>query len=223
MKFDAKIISILTNFCKFNRSIIIKPGNKLQMISVSRDLYAESIVPVVFDKTICIYDLEKLLNILKLFKDPELVFEDTHVLISENINSVNHVYKYMYASESTLEKSKPPEKRIEFDNVSVSFKVTKEVLENISKVVLVSKLPDVTVTGDGQSLFINVEKTDEPDTNGYSVKLGDTDKKFKAIFNSTTMNILKNDYDVEINKNGISKFTGEDITYWISVDYKSKF
>lgn len=219
MKFDSNIMSILSNFTELNKSLIIEPGNKLRTISSSREVYVETLVPLTFDKKICIYDLDQFIKILKLFKEPELTFEDNHAIIQENSRS----FTFMYAAENTLDRYNLPSKVIDFENICVDFDLPKDSLEDIMKVVKVISLPNVTVSGDGNDINITVEKADERNSNNYSINLGKTDKIFRAVFNASTLKIIKDDYNVKISSDGISKFVSNNMMYLISVDYRSKF
>jgi len=95
MKIDANTITILKNFAKINKSIIVNPGNVLRTISSGKTIMAKATVTTSFDKKFVIYDLDRFLSTLSLFNDPELSFKDTHVVISEG----NKTTKYFYADE----------------------------------------------------------------------------------------------------------------------------
>jgi hypothetical protein len=84
-------------------------------------------------------------------------------------------------------------------------------------------LPDLTIKGDGKNIFVCVENSQESSGHNYSIKIGETDKTFIAIFNSSTIKLIKDDYDVEICEKGISKFVGNTATYWIGFNFKSQF
>ena len=50
-------IEILKNFCSINKSIVIKPGNKLATLSINKNILAIAEVDEQFESQISIYDL----------------------------------------------------------------------------------------------------------------------------------------------------------------------
>ena len=50
-------IEVLKNFCSINKSIVIKPGNKVSTLSINKNILAIAEVEESFDSPISIYDL----------------------------------------------------------------------------------------------------------------------------------------------------------------------
>lgn len=219
MKFDNDIIDILKNFATLNPSILVKDGNKLETLSMSKSILAEAKVSIVFDTRFAIYDLNRFIQTLKLFKDPELKFEDKYVIIKEDNNSV----KYLYAEEKTMQKIKVPDKKPELESVDVEFSITSKNLKDIEKAINVLSLPNFVFEGDGNNIYMKAENVQNPTTDNYSIVVGETDKFFKGIFDSNAIKILNDDYTIQICNKGISKFIGNKVNYIIVFDYKSKF
>ena len=62
MKISKQTFDVLKNFSEINENLLIKPGNKLQTISVMKNVLAEATVEETFDKEFAIYDLNSLLS-----------------------------------------------------------------------------------------------------------------------------------------------------------------
>ena len=50
-------IEILKNFCSINKSLVIKPGNRLSTLSINKNILAYADVEEQFDSQMSIYDL----------------------------------------------------------------------------------------------------------------------------------------------------------------------
>ena len=55
MKIDKNIINILKNFSQNSLSLSVKKGNKIGVISESRNTIAESYLPVPFERDFAVY------------------------------------------------------------------------------------------------------------------------------------------------------------------------
>ena len=50
-------IEILKNFCSINKSLVIKPGNRLSTLSINKNILVYADVEEQFDSEMSIYDL----------------------------------------------------------------------------------------------------------------------------------------------------------------------
>ena len=98
MKIDKNIINILKNFSQNSLSLSVKKGNKIGVISESRNTIAESYLPVPFERDFAVYDLSKFISCLSMFSSPELTFQKTYVTIGDDNRSIN----YMYVDEDPM-------------------------------------------------------------------------------------------------------------------------
>ena len=76
MKLSEETINILKNFGSINQSIMVKEGNSLRTISVMKNILAEARVTESFTRDFGIYDLNKLLRIHELYKNPSWDFDN---------------------------------------------------------------------------------------------------------------------------------------------------
>jgi hypothetical protein len=217
MKIDANTIAVLKNFAKINPSILIQEGNVLKTMSTSKTIMAKATVPTNFPKRCAIYNLDKFLSTLSLYNDPELNFSENSIGISDT----NRQGRCVYADESNIVKA--PDKELNLPSVDASFRLTNETLKDIEKALGVLSVPEIVVVGDGSDITIQAADTKNPSGDTYSIKIGTTDKTFKAIFKSENIRIIPGDYDVDISARGISRFRGKEAEYWIAVEQSSTF
>lgn len=219
MKLDPKTVSILKNFAIINPSIMIKEGNILQTVSPTKTILAKAIVPTDFPKKFAVYSLGKFLGCLSLLNDPSLEFTDTHIKISDNVNTT---VSFTYTDESSIKI--PPEKGIKLPSKDVCVQLTEGAFKEIIRASGALQLPEVAITGDGTNVCIQAIDTKNPSGDVYSIAIGQSEKVFRAIFKTENIiKIISGTYDVEISSQGISHFRGEDCEYWIAVEATSTF
>jgi hypothetical protein len=217
MQLNPKTISVLKNFSTINPSIVLKSGNAVATISPNKTIMAKATVPDSFEGTYGIYALNQFISSMSLFDTPSLEFGSESVRIGDSSRSV----VYYYSDPSVI--LTPPEKEIKLPSVDVEFRLTSKDLQSVMKALGVLGLPEIAVVGEGGNIFIKAIDSKSPTTNNYSIKVGETDKSFRAIFRAENMKMMDGDYDVQISSKGISQFTGPDISYWIAVEASSTF
>lgn len=223
MKIDNNTLALLKNFSSINPSLLIKPGSVLATINTSKSVFVKATVEVEFPRKFAIYDLNKFINVLSLFDDPELNITDQRIEISDaNGRKVN----YYHAAENMV-KDVPPEKNIVMPPIKVSFKLTDKILKDVIKASYVLGLPFITISGNGADLVVSAEDvkngSDANSTNSYSIRVGATDVTFKAIFKTENISkIISGDYEVEISDKIIRL---RDLTkeYFVAVEANSTF
>jgi|FreactcultuFSWF8_1027224.scaffolds.fasta_scaffold00499_21 hypothetical protein len=218
MKINVQTINILKNFAKINPSIIITEGNIIKTISNTKSVYARAEVETEFNTRFAIYNLDKFVATLSLFNDPDLVFTEKYVTITDGKKKT----KYVYASEDSL-KVKVPTKDITLPSSEVTFTLTSETLRDIEKSLGILDLTDIVVVGDGVNVLVQAEDVKNPSADVFSVNVGNTDKTFRAVFRPENIRIIPGDYEVSISSKGISHFKGTVAEYWIVVESTSTF
>ena len=218
MKLDTKTINVLKNFSNVNPSMLFKEGNVVSTISPNKTIMARAIVPANFANRFAIYNLGRFLSTLSLFEDPDLLFTDRLVKISDSKGrSVN----YTFADESTIKT--PPEKEIKLPSEDVSFSLTNGNLSEILKALGVLSLPEFAVVGDGSTVSLQAIDSKNPSGDTFSITVGVTDKTFRAIFKAENIKVIPGDYNVTLSSKGISHFSGPEAEYWIAIEATSTF
>lgn len=217
MKIDTHTINILKNFSKINPSILFIEGNTLKTMSPSKTIMAKADVGTTFNKRCAIYNLDRFISTMSLFKDPELKFGEKSVnIFDDNKNS-----DYYYADENTIKT--PPDKEIKLPSVDVSFVLKDTDLKDVERAAGVLQLPEIFVVGDGSVVYLQAGDSKGVSSDTYSVAIGNTNKTFRAIFKVENIKIIPGDYEVTISARGISHFLGKDVEYWIAVEQNSTF
>ena len=217
MKIDVNTVNVLKNFAKINPSIVVQEGNVLKTISPTKTIMAKAEVNTDFPKRFAIYNLDQFIALYSTFTDPALQFNDKSLtLVEENRSS-----HFVYADESTV--TKAPDKEINLPSIDVTFKMTDKDLRDVEKAAGILGLPELAVIGDGTTVSLVATDSKNPSSNDYSVKIGETDKVFKAIFKVENIKIIPGDYEVSISSKGISLFVGNDVQYFIAVESNSTF
>ena len=217
MKIDNETIVVLKNFARINQSILVNPGNELKTISPIKTIVAKAKVSTKFNNKFAIYNLDRFISVLSLFKDPNLTFNDKNVTISDGRRSVN----YTYCDEGVI--TKAPDKDITLPSNDVSFDLTNEDLQDVLKALSVLGLPNIVVSGNGEDILLQAVDVSNPTADTHSIKIGSTDKKFKAIFKAENIRIIPDTYKVSISSKGISHFKGTVAEYYIAIEQNSTF
>lgn len=217
MKIDKKTIETLENFSRINPSLLITPGNVLRTVDQKAIIFSITTVPDVFPKRVAIFDLSKLIATLSILPDADLTFNDDFLEIKKD----STIVKYRYCDEDCI--TFPSQDNLEIKSIDSSFKLPYSVFQPLFKGLHVLGLPEYIVSGDGKNIHIAAANSTNPASPSYNVKIGETDKKFKAIFKSEHLKLLPIDYTVDICDNGYARFTGENTIYWAVVQYNSSF
>ena len=216
MKIDKNIINILKNFSQNSLSLSVKKGNKIGVISESRNTIAESYLPVPFERDFAVYDLSKLISCLSMFSSPELTFQKTYVTIGDDNRSIN----YMYVDEDLINKCVIPEHKLTIEPQVAEFNITAQNLKDAEKALSVLSVPNIVFEGKSGVLKMIVCDVKTASGNTFEIDVGETDKVFKAIFLAENIKIINDDYRIVLGQ-GVSKFYGNIIEYWIRYDHQS--
>jgi hypothetical protein len=215
MKLSQNTINVLKNFSSINPSIIIKPGNSLATMSPNKTIMAKANVTEAFTGTYGIYALNRFISVLSLFDDPELQFD------TETITVGSEGKKTTYYLSDTSVLLAVPDREIKLPSVDVEVKLTNKDLQSVMKALGVLGLSELAVVGDGAEVSLQAVDTSNKTKDAYSIRIGTTDKVFKAVFRSENLKIMDGDYDLKISSRGISQFVGTEVTYWIAVEAAS--
>ena len=152
-----------------------------------------------------------------MFTDPDLDFDESSVTISDAKNKI----VYHYADSSII--LAPPDKDINIPSVDAEFKISATDIPSVAKALSILELTEIAFVGDGDNIFIQAVDSKNPSSNQYSVKVGATDKVFKAIFKPDNLKMMPDDYIVTLSSKGLSKFTGTEATYYVAIEATSTF
>lgn len=222
LKFSPETINVLRNFSGINKSLIFRKGNQLDTISISKSVMASATVAETFEIDFAISDLSRFLSALSLFSDPELNLNEKFLTIKEGKKKLN----YTYANPSHIQTITPEEvAKLEamLSKGDVEFPWENSVYSDVNKALLVMKLPEFEVSGDGAAISLKALDSKNPTGDNYSAVLGDGEETFSAIFKAENIRFLPLDYVVKYStKIGAAQFKSDGVVYYVTTEAKKK-
>lgn len=219
MKISKQTFDVLKNFSEINENLLIKPGNKLQTISVMKNVLAEATVEETFDKEFAIYDLNSLLSVLSLYESPDVTLNDDYLTVSQGKSSS----KFWYADPSLVVS---PTKTITMPSSEVKVRITQSNYTDLLKASNIMQLPDVGLVSDGDT--INLVATDKKNqtSNQFNVEVADgTGTKFNFYFKRENMRMIPGEYDLTVSSKNISHWVNanKNLQYWVALETDSTY
>jgi hypothetical protein len=218
MKLSENTVHVLKNFSSINPGIQFKEGNTLKTISPLKTIFVEASVEENFPKEFAIYDLNKFLAKVSLYKEAHLSFGDDKINIStENKKRSDYI---KYCSPKTI--IVPPEKAITFGDADCAFSLSQEDLDWMRKSAGISGSPNFVFESDGEVIhFIATDvKDDAADQSKIEIGTVTDGKKFRVVMKVENFKLLDGSYDVSIAKKGLAQFKHKSvpITYYIAIE-----
>ena len=220
MKLSESTVNVLKNFSGINQSLQFKAGNTLKTISPLRTIFVEATVNENFPKEFAIYDLNKLLAKVSLYKEAELGFDDDKVTINTENKKKSDYIKYCSPKVIVV----PPDKNITLTDPDCSFSLSQEDLDWMRKSAGISGSPNFVFESDGETIhFIATDvKDDSADQSKIEIGTGDG-SKFRVVMKVENFKLMDGSYDVSISKKGLACFKHKSlaITYYIAIEAAS--
>ena len=219
MYLSAETVSILKNLSTINQSILIKPGKELNSMSVMKNILVKATIQEEFEKVVAIYDLNQFLNCLSLIPGAQLDLGDSSITISDGKTSID----YRYSDPSVI--TAPPEKELNLPSEDVCVVLTEENLEAVKKAAAVLQIPDVSLIGDGERIFLTVRDKKNTGSNSYRVDVGETSDVFQFNMKVENLRLISGDYDVIISAKNLAYFTNHarPVSYFVAMEPDSSF
>ena len=217
MKLTAETTAILKNYATINQNIQFKQGQTLSTISPQKNILTSAEISEDIPRTFAIYDLNRLLGALSYFeKVPDLTLNETQMVI-------NGETKYTYGDPAML--VLPPEKKLDFPDPEINFKMSKDAYDACIKMAQILSLPELVVHGDGSKIFLVATDTNNNSSDEFRNEVGTTDKDFQMVFKIENMKLLSGGYQVGISSKGIAHFSHEHskLQYWIATEQNSNY
>ena len=212
-------IEILKNFCSINKSIVIKPGNKISTLSINKNILAVAEVEEEFDSQISIYDLGVFLGGLSLFDKPKVdTSQPNFVTVSDE--SGKSKTRFFYADPDII--TQPPEKEIKLPSIDCDFILESSVLAQLQRAATVYQLPDLCLYGHEGALSLCVTDKKNDTSNTYAVDLGEAvvgDEEFCFCFKVENLKLLPGRYHVMVSRSNVAQFVGLDGSDWNGIRY----
>jgi len=227
--------SVLSNFLEINKSIYIKPGNKLSTLSINKNIMAEFISEEEFDREIPIYDLGDLMTAIRITTSKSAGGDGRTLLDLSNPNCL------VVSNESGSQKTRiyysdpdliisAPEKEFTLPAPDVKFHLSVEALSQLKFASSSYGVPDLCVYGvDGQMHICVTDKKNET-SNTFSIELGEVaEDDFCYCFKQENIKLygiqhfnkdFVGGYDVSIHGGKVALFESKklQLRYWIALE-----
>ena len=212
-------VQILKNLSTINQSILIKPGKELNSMSVMKNILVKAQIQEEFKQVVAIYDLNQFLNCLSLIPGAEINLNDNSIVISDGKKSID----YRYSDPSVI--TAPPEKELNLPSEDVCVTLTEDQLENVKKAAAVLQIPDVSLVGDGEKIWLTVRDKKNTGSNSYKIEVGVTEDVFQFNMKVENLKLISGDYDVIISAKNLAYFTNHSraVSYYVAMEPDSTF
>jgi len=220
-KLSQHTLSVLKNFSSLNSNLLVKQGNVINTITPAKNVVAQAVVDETFDVEFGIWDLNKFLGTVSLFNDPEFAFNEKSMEISGNGSTVNYYY-----SEPRL--LTVLDREIKMPDTAVSFTLKESTFNELQRAAAVLQLQNLSIrsTSNGEIELVILDKK-SPTTNTFSKVVGEntTNATFDFNLHVDNLKMLPGDYDIEICRSVVSKFTNTncDLVYYIALEPDSTY
>jgi hypothetical protein len=223
MELCENTLDVLRNFSSINQNIMIRSGNNIKTMSVTRNMIATADVSEQFTKDFGIYDLNEFIGVLGLVDTPNLTFEDDFVIVQDSTGRSK--IKYFYSAEETLTTAT---KDVKMPEADCKFTLDNSTLNKLKKAAATLGHKEVSIQAKDGVLSLSIVEKQNATSNAFSI---DIDGEFKqdAVFNFiidiANLKILPGDYDVEISSKLITQFKNKELplTYWIALEKSSTY
>ena len=218
MKLSTETISVLKNFSTINANLMVKSGSSLSTMSAMKNIVAKADVSEEFLSDFAIYDLNEFLSALSLFGKPDLEFGNDFVIITEEGTSKS--LKYWFSDPSVVT---TPSKEISMPSTELTFNLSSDTLNEITKAAAVIGVPDMALAGG--KLMVTDKKNSTANAYETSLDVGDVAAEYKFWFKVENLKVMPGAYDVEVSSKKISHFTNTKlgVQYWIALEPESTY
>ena len=219
MFLSTETVSLLKNFSTINQSLLIKAGKSLRTMSAMKNILAEAEITEEFSRDVAIYDLNQFLNCLSLIPGAEILLEESSIVITDGDNSI----EYRYSDPSVI--TAPPDKELTLPSEDICIVLTEEHLETVKKAAAVLQIPDVSLVGDSNNIYLTVRDKKNSGSNSYKIVVGETSSVFQFNLKVENLKLQNGDYDVIVSSKNLAKFQSHSrpVTYFVALEPDSTY
>lgn len=210
-------IEVLGNFVQINPSIIVCAGSEIRSISNLEHILAKYKCTEVFPTEFAIYDLSEFLNVVSLFENPILEFDNDQYV---TIRSGSKYSKYYFSNpEITLKRA--PNTDVKFPGADIQFALSESDVKGIRKASNILDLEDINISSDNTDIRVSLIDTEDETNNTYEqVFQGDSTGDFSVNIKMENLVVLPGDYTLSICAKGMSEWrdNNRDLVYYIGLE-----
>lgn len=220
MKLSENTMNILKNFSTINQSLQFKNGNVLKTVSPLKTIYVEATIDESLPKDFALYDLNKLLAKISLYKEADLSFGADRLNIATDNKKKSDYIKYCSPQVIVAPKDG---KSITLDDPFCSFSLSKEDFDWMRRSAGISGSPHFVFESDGKTVTLMATDVVDDSSDQSKIDLGDGDgKAFKVVMKVDNIKMMDGSYDISIAKKGLAKFVHKNlpVVYYIAIEAK---
>lgn len=220
MKLSDDTINVLKNFSGINQSLQFKAGNTLRTISPLKTIFVEATVGETFSKEFALYDLNKLLAKVSLYKGADVSFGDDKITIATENKKKSDYIKYCSPKVIVT----PPEKTISLGVADCTFNLSQEDIDWMKKSAGISGSPNFIFESDGETVHFIATDVKDDASDQSKIEIGEGNgTKFRVVMKVENFKLMDGSYEVSIAKKGLAcfKHTSVAITYFIAIEAAS--
>ena len=200
MKISKNTLNILNSFVNLNPSILIREGNILSTTNgkfeqgkkvIIKSILAVAEIEEEFDREIGIFNLKQFLQVISSFDDPELIFNDTYVTISEGSNKI----KYAYCDPEHI--IYPNTNSLPISNVLAEFIIESKIFNKLNKLSNILKNEDLVIKSVNNEIEILLTN-DNDSSNEYCINIEKECDEFEFKTNVKDLIVMEDDYKAQV-------------------------
>ena len=206
MKISNNTLMALKWMSSINGGIHIEPGSliysKNEVDTIRSVVEVEEVFPMDFITS----NLQKFLATVGLFEDPDLEFGEKEV----QITSTDGRNKTTFYQSNAVLVQQPNQVPSLKDSVHLTFTLKAEDLKKIFKAASVMSLNTIRISANNGTIYLSTLNPSVQTTDEFDIIIGTCDPEIDAVYNypKASLNLITDfDYEVQINKPGLSKFS----------------
>lgn len=218
MKLTEETLSVMKNFANINSGVVLRKGNVQKTMSPEQTILVEATLSDAFPETFGIYDLNQFLGNVTTLNAPSLKFSDNSVKMTDD--DVELTYS---ACSPSLIIAPPEGKDLVMGSPDVTFTLSKAALQKILKISAMNSLPNISIIGSSDGLFIQSHELKNDTSNSARMRLDDySGNDFSISFKTDNLKMISDNYNVQIKIGGFSCWTNTSGTlkYFIAMEKK---
>ena len=218
MKLSNETVSVLKNFSTINQNLVIKSGSTITTMSAMKNIVAKADVKEEFPQDFAIYDLNEFLSVITFFENPELQFEDSFVVVTEEGSRTRA--KYFFSDPSVVT---TPTKPITMPECEVKLNLSSDILDRITRGASVIGAPDLAL--ESGTLKATDKKNETANDFEMDLEVESGSDNYKFWFKVENLKLMAGTYDVSVSSSKISNFknTNADMEYFIALEPESYY
>lgn len=217
MKISDTTFGILKNYSSINQNILVRQGSVLSTVSEGKNILSRAVVSEVFPREFAIYDLTNMINVLNIWDNVDVEFQDSYIKVQNDKKK----FRYNYADPSVV--TAAPDKELEIDPF-FTFELSQSDVAMIQKAGSILAAPTLSIIGENGNVKISVSDPAVSGSNAYTEELSvTTDVDFDCRLKIENLKVIPGDYTVALGKKKAMHFRNKsvDLQYWLAMEPSS--